>query len=220
MSSVNSTTEVIYPESDGRPMGETDLHRNWMIRIFNLLLRRYRGKRAYVSSDLLVYYVEGDPRRFVVPDVFVVLGSEQYERRVYKVWEEGRLPTAVFEVTSRATKREDMQTKPDKYRQMGVQEMFLYDPTGDDLSPTLQGWDLQQDVQLEPGEGGELLSEALDLKLRVEDGELVLFDASSGQRLLSAEEAADLARAEAERRAEAAEAELANLRQRLRQQGH
>ena len=34
--------EVEYPETDGRPMGETDLHREWMQRIIDLLKYRYR----------------------------------------------------------------------------------------------------------------------------------------------------------------------------------
>ena len=25
------TVEIDYPESDGKPMGETDLHRDWMV---------------------------------------------------------------------------------------------------------------------------------------------------------------------------------------------
>jgi hypothetical protein len=44
--------EIEYPESDGQPMGETDLHRNWMIRLFDLLSNRYRGQRTYVGCDL------------------------------------------------------------------------------------------------------------------------------------------------------------------------
>ena len=53
-------------------MGETDLHIHWTIRIRDLLKHRYRETRTYVAADLLVYYDEGVPRNFVVPDVFVV----------------------------------------------------------------------------------------------------------------------------------------------------
>ncbi|MBW3541361.1 MAG: Uma2 family endonuclease, partial [Planctomycetes bacterium] len=99
--------EIEYPESDGRPMGETDLHRDWMVRLIELLRYRYRGQRVYVSGDLLVYYEEGNPQKYVVPDTFVVKDCDPGRRRIFKIWEEGRVPDAVFEVTSRKTRRKD-----------------------------------------------------------------------------------------------------------------
>ena len=66
---------VHYPESDGRPMGETDLHRDAMIRHIELLRHYYEGQQVYVSGDLLVYYEQGNPKKFVVPDAFVVKGE-------------------------------------------------------------------------------------------------------------------------------------------------
>ena len=105
MSLTHLLTDVEYPETDGQPMGETDLHRAWMIRIYDLLKYRYRNQRAYIGSDLLLYYVEGVPRKFVVPDDFIVLDSDPGFRRVFKTSEEGRVPNVVFEVTSRCTAR-------------------------------------------------------------------------------------------------------------------
>lgn len=32
MSSVTTHNEIEYPESDGKPIGETDLYRDWMFR--------------------------------------------------------------------------------------------------------------------------------------------------------------------------------------------
>lgn len=46
---------VEYPESDGQPMGETDDHRDAMIRIVELLKRHLRNQMVDVSGDLLVY---------------------------------------------------------------------------------------------------------------------------------------------------------------------
>ena len=65
-------SEVDYPESDGKPMGEQNMHRNWMIRLLDILKYRYRDQQVYVACDLLVYFEEGKPTRFVVPDEFVV----------------------------------------------------------------------------------------------------------------------------------------------------
>ena len=48
-------------------------------------------------------------------------------RRIYKLWEEGRAPQVIFEVTSRSTRREDLRSKHDLYERLGVSEYFLFD---------------------------------------------------------------------------------------------
>jgi hypothetical protein len=42
-----SLDEVEYPESAGRPMGESDWHRDWMNRIIALLKYRYREQIGF-----------------------------------------------------------------------------------------------------------------------------------------------------------------------------
>ena len=90
MASVGPFTQFHYPESDGKPMGETDEHRDAMVRHIQILQEYYRDQRVYVSGDLLVYYEEGDPSKYVVPDAFVVKGVAPNRRRTYKIWLEGR----------------------------------------------------------------------------------------------------------------------------------
>ncbi|MBW3597944.1 MAG: Uma2 family endonuclease [Planctomycetes bacterium] len=107
MSAIETKTEIEYPESDGLPMGETDLHQWWMIRIADLLRWRYQGQRVYVSGNLLIYPEEGNNLRHVAPDCFVVLDCEPGFRRTYKVWKEGKPPDVVSEVTSSSTRRQD-----------------------------------------------------------------------------------------------------------------
>jgi Uma2 family endonuclease len=236
------TIEIEYPETDGRPMGETDLHRRWMIRIIDLLEHRYRDQRVYVSGDLLLYYEEGNPRSFVVPDAMVVKDCDPGERRVFKIWEEKRVPCAVFETTSRKTKNKDASHKTPLYQQLGIAEYFLYDPTADYLRPPLRGHRLGADGYelIVPDEAGRILCQELGLWLRLEDGDLVMYDTESGQRLLTEAEAsnerehaarereraaqaayeAERAAHEAERAARmAAEAELALLRSKLKELG-
>ena len=82
MSSVIQVTAVDYPESDGKPMGETDVHRKEIIRQIELLGRFLEGQYVYVSGDLLVYFEQGNPKKFVVPDVFVVKDLEPKDRRI------------------------------------------------------------------------------------------------------------------------------------------
>lgn len=220
--------EVEYPETDGRPMGETDLHREWMVRIIDLLKFRYRGQRVYVSGNLLLYYEEGDPSHFVVPDAMVVKDCDPGRRRIFKIWEEDRVPCAVFETTSKSTRREDSSYKTQLYEQLGVAEYFLYDPTADYLRPPLQGWrQCNGGYELMDADAeGRITCQELGLWLRLEDGDLVMYDRETGERLLTEAEAneaayeSERAARESERAArEAAEAEVRRLRNKLRKEG-
>lgn len=217
MSLIQTVDQLQYPESDGRPMGETDLHRDWMVRILDLLRLRYRGQRVYVASNLLVYYAEGDPSQFVVPDDFVVLDCDPGRRRTFKIWEEGKSPEVVFEVTSRSSRREDEVYKPQIYARLGVHEYFLYDPTADYLDPPLQGFRLERGsyARIEMDSTGALSCQRLGLSLRLEHGNLMLYDTATGQVLRTPAEAAEAARDAAEARVAELEAELRRLRAEL-----
>ena len=73
---------VEYPSSDGKPMAETPVHRDVMIDAIQILKRRFANRSdVYVSGDMLMYYEEGNPRKSVAPDVFVVLGADRDEDR-------------------------------------------------------------------------------------------------------------------------------------------
>ena len=182
---------IIYPESDGKPMGETDLHQEWMIRIKDILKRRYRNQNVYVASDLLIYYEQHTPARYIVPDNFVVLDCPAHRRRIFKVWEENRVPDFVIEVTSKGTRREDELFKPTTYAMLGVKEYFLYDPTAEYLRPPLQGHRLNDQGLYDPirETSGRLRCQTLGLELLLEDNDLVLLDVQSGERQLTGEEA-------------------------------
>ncbi|MFN0052735.1 MAG: Uma2 family endonuclease [Planctomycetales bacterium] len=212
MSAQLELAKTVYPESDGRPMGETDLHRDWMIRLIDVLEYRYRGQRVYVSGNLLLYYEPGNPKRFVSPDAFVVKNCDPGDRRVFKVWEEGACPQVVFEVTSKKTRGEDLKTKYQIYQKLGVDEYFLYDPTGEYLNPPLRGYRLEAGAyrSLEPDADGVLACEQLNIRLRVDNGQLVLRDVQTGEELFTRYEAAEAAQAEAE--AARAKAEAARIK--------
>ena len=139
MASVIQFTTVNYPESDGKPMGESDVHIKEMVRLRQMLERFYAGQTVYVSANLLVFYEQGKPRKFVVPDVFVVKGIQPGDRKSYKIWIERKPPDAIIEVTSRKTKKKDMVDKPALHHRLRVPEYFLFDPTHEYLDPPLQG---------------------------------------------------------------------------------
>jgi Uma2 family endonuclease len=209
--------DVHYPESDGQPMAETDLHLDEMVDLIHALRRRYRDvPDVYVTGNLFFYYVKGDPRSVVAPDVFLVYGVAKRKRRTYKLWEEGRVPSLVIELTSDSTKDEDLSKKKLCYESLGVEEYFLHDPFGDYLDPTLQGFRLvngrYRPIEAEPD--GSLQSLTTGLILQVEGPRLRLVDAITGERLLWDDELDEKVDA-AERRAAALEEELARLRRKL-----
>ncbi len=193
------TETVVYPESDGRPMAETDAHREQMTDLIFALKQHFRDDpQVYVAGNLFIYYEEHNSKASVAPDVFVVRGVPRGDRRVYKVWEEGRVPEVVIELTSESTRWEDLGTKRALYEWLGVREYFLFDPLAEYLQPLLRGFRLTggQYVELEDR---PLRSEALSLELRVEAERLRLYDAATGEKLLTpAEAAAELERLRAE----------------------
>lgn len=208
MSSVIKISQVDYPESDGKPMGETDAHREEMVRHIELLQHYYSGQNVYVSGNLLVYYEQGNPRKFVVPDTFVATGVESHQRRIYKIWVERKVPDVVIETTSRKTRRKDTIEKPELYARLGVKEYFLFDCLEEYLDPPLQGNRLVGNTYqpIAPEESGSLVSEELGLRLQTDNRHLEFYRVDNNERLLTAHE-----------RAEALAAESARLRDELNQ---
>lgn len=209
--------QVHYPETDGKPMAETDVHIDALIYLREALKDYFReAPQVYVAGNMLLYYEEGNPAACVAPDVFVVQGVAKRERRIYRLWEEGQAPAVVFEITSRSTRLEDLGTKRAVYGMLGVQEYFLYDPLGEYLQPPLQGYRLQEGEyqRLLPGGEGEFTSQVLGMALRLEAGRLRVVNPVTGERLLTPAEA-QAARRAAEARASQAEAELEQLRAEL-----
>jgi Uma2 family endonuclease len=209
---------IHYPETDGKPMAETDVHRKLMAELISELEKFFQNAPdVYVSGNLLLYYVQGDPSKRVAPDVFVVHGVGKGDRRVYKLWEEGHAPDVVFEISSRETWGEDLQKKWKLYERLGVTEYFIFDPEYDYLVEPLIGYRLEegQYVQLEVKQG-RVPSEVLGLEL-VDTGEtLRLYDPQADRFLPTPAEEAEALRSEVEARQQA-EAEVARLRQQLEQ---
>lgn len=132
---------IVYPESDGQPMTESDATRDYLSYCVEVLRLYFQSRRqVYVSGNLFIYYQEGNPQAVVSPDVFVIFGVSNRQRRSYKSWQEGgKLPNFVLEITSFSTRKQDEVEKPNLYARLGVQECFQYDPTADYLQPQLKG---------------------------------------------------------------------------------
>jgi Uma2 family endonuclease len=205
-----------YPTTDRKPMAETDTHRDLMLELIETLKHHFAAQpRVYVSGNLLVFYEEGNKRKHVSPDVFVVRGVAKRVRPNYLVWQEGKPPQVVIELTSKTTRDEDLHTKRALYRDtLKVREYFLFDPLGDYLAPQLQGYRLRGgEYRAIRAVGGRLPSQVLRLHLERSGQQLRLFDPGTGQWLPTPEERA--ARAEAEN--ERLRREVDELRRRLRE---
>lgn len=216
--------EIDYPESDGEPMAETGQHTQLMIDLrFALNLHFRDDPQAYVGINMLMYWVKGDNTRSKAPDVFIAFGvPKEPLRRTWKVWEEGKAPDVIFEVSSLKTWREDFYEKWRIYERIGVREYFIFDPQYEYLPEPLMVWKLvDKQYVLQPVADGVYYSDALGLEL-VDTGATMRFrDPQSGQFLpTEEEEIAARQRAEAERqkadaRAQKAEAEVERLRKEL-----
>lgn len=215
--SIPLQNEIHYPESDGRPMGDTEIHAQILEDLRFALVRRYADvPDVYVWGNLFLYYREGDPKACVAPDVFLIRGvgkRTDNRRRTYKLWQEGgRVPSLVIELTSESTRDEDVEKKK-LYERLGVEEYFVFDPFGEYVRPRLQGFRLEggRYQPLLQRVDGSLESRTTGLFLKPEGSRLRLRDKETGEVLLNASEA-DEARLAAEARIRSLEQELKRLR--------
>ena len=202
MRKIQSAPTIYYPESDGKPMAETDKHRDLMVAIIQMLQYYFRNKPVYVSGNLLIYYEQGNIKKCVAPDVFVVFGVSKKHRRTYLTWEEDNTPDFVLELASPSTFREDMRKKKDLYASvLGVKEYYIYDPYGE-INPYFIGFRLiDGEYQEIDFVNDRLNSEVLNLELGERDGKLRLYDPKTKQWLQPPPERVE----DAEERAQTAE---------------
>ena len=230
---------TLYPDTDGKPMAVSDDHRRVLTRILRLLETFFKNTPdVYVSGDLLMYYVQGDPRKSVAPDVLVSFGIGQKSRRTYLVWQEGKTPDFAMEMASKNTYQNDLGEKRQLYASLGITEYFLCDIEGLYLPEPLMGFTLVDGVYvpIAPSADGSLHSAVLGLDFHLHLDDLRLYDPEEGEWVLAPEEAAEaraeqettarrhadaraeqevIARRHADARAAAAEAEVAELRAEL-----
>jgi Uma2 family endonuclease len=187
MSSVR-IADFEYPTSDGKPMAETDYHRKLIIEIIEKLDGLFADRPdVYVSGNLLVFYEEGDLRKHLSPDVFLVFAVPKRDRLSYKIWEEGKAPELVIEVTSKSTKREDLKEKFLIYQDVWkAKEYFLFDPLGEYLDPPMRGYRLVRGKykRIEPDANDRLPSRLLGLDLERQESRLVFRDRTTGREIL------------------------------------
>ncbi len=208
ISSAPTDTPIYYPDTDGKPMAASDLHRDILNCTIDTLKAHYAQRPdVYVSGDILMYYVKGVPHRVVAPDVLVSFGLDKKRRNTYLVWVEGKLPDFVMEFSSKTTYAEDLGKKMDLYASLGIQDYFLYDAEGLFLASQLMGWTLVDGVYVPVSEhaDGGLHSDVLSLDFHVDDEGLGFYDPVAGAWLQTPTEAAEARAKQEASRAENAE---------------
>lgn len=225
--SAPTETADLYPESDGKPMAETERHFRELVKNFNRIEDHFAHiPDVYVLGDMMMYYEEGNPRKSISPDIFVAFGIGRKERRIYKIWEEGKPPDFVLEFASKGTYRTDLTRKVQLYAAIGIPEYFVYDVDRRYLPTPLMGFRLIGDeyVQIPALNTGGLPSLTLGLEFHVLEDSLGIYDPETEAWLKTSAERAEDAEERANQEADArhkAEAEVARLQAELeRLKGH
>ena len=219
---VAQATEPFYPSADGKPVAETYDHLYALLTTLEVLKQYLSGRQATVLADQFLYYAQGYPKLRVAPDVMVIFDVTPGGRDNYKIWLEGQVPTVIFEMTSEGTKDQDQIFKKTLYEQLGVKEYWIFDPKGEWVEEQLRGYRLRGEIY-EPIQDSR--SEPLQLRLVIEGRLIGFYREDTGEKLLIPEELKValrqevLARQQAEERAERAEAQVEQLKARLRSLG-
>jgi Uma2 family endonuclease len=166
-------TEIIYPETDGKPMANNTEQFNWIVAIEqNLEWLFANDPNVFVAGDLFWYPVEGKPHIVNAPDVLVVLGRPKGKRGSYMQWkEEGIAPQVVFEILSPGNTKSEMERKLVFYERYGVEEYYIYNPE----NYQFQGWQ-RGDGGLDVIETSEnFVSPRLGIRFEVSEAELQIY---------------------------------------------
>ena len=213
----NTSSDVIYPDSDGKPMADNTKQFRWIVTIKeNLELLFADQPEVFVAGDLLWYPVEGDNKTRQAPDAMVVFGRPKGDRGSYQQWKENDIaPQVVFEILSPGNRHSEMLRKFKFYERYGVQEYYIYDP--DDIE--LAGWQREGKLVVIADMNGwvspqlqiRFVLDGDELEIYRPDGRKFLTTIELEQRVELAEERAKTA----EERAKTAEELLAQYRDRF-----
>jgi Uma2 family endonuclease len=141
--------DALYP--DGEPLPESRPHRRVRDDAATVLEQHFESRGdLLVSSNLNVYYREGEPAAVIEPDLLVVAGvspAELADIKSYRTFQHGGTPLFALEVLESDSfiaemahhrpdeaRREDLDYKRTAYAAIGVAEYWRVDPTGGDIA--------------------------------------------------------------------------------------
>lgn len=181
MVSQTSKPEIVYPDSDGKPMADNTKQFELIVEIKKGLDLLYiNDPQVFIAGDLLWYPIQGQPQTVTAPDVMVVFGRPKGEspeatlsdRGSYKQWEEDNIaPQVVFEILSPSNSRIEMSKKLLFFDRHKVEEYYLYDPD----TNLLEVW-IRTTEGLEPiAQPDNWTSPRLGIRLDTNSGRLQLY---------------------------------------------
>ncbi|MGI0483726.1 Uma2 family endonuclease, partial [Geminocystis sp. CENA526] len=137
---VEKKPEIIYPDSDGKPMSDNTKQFRYIVIIKeNLELLFADNPNVFIAGDLLWYPVEGDNTIRQAPDVMVVFDRPKGDRGSYQQWKENNVtPSVAFEILSPGNTLKEMAKKLAFYEKYGIEEYYIYDPDKNDLNGYLR----------------------------------------------------------------------------------
>ncbi|MDZ7953913.1 MAG: Uma2 family endonuclease [Nostoc sp. DedQUE08] len=199
--------DLLYPDSDGKPMADNTEQYRWIVLIKeNLEILFANNDNVLIAGDLLWYPVRSRLITPTAPDVMVVFGRSKGKRRSYRQWQEDNIPPqVVFEILSYSNDTKEMERKLEFYDTYGVEEYYLYDPE----SFQLDGWLRQNNHLNKLWQMDSWISPRLGIRFQTGLGELVIYR-PDGQRFLNS--------LELNQRAEQAELLVEQERQRAEQE--
>lgn len=173
MVSQTSKPEIVYPDSDGKPMADNTKQFELIVEIKKGLDLLYiNDPQVFIAGDLLWYPIQGQPQTVTAPDVMVVFGRPKGDRGSYKQWEEDNIaPQVVFEILSPSNSRIEMSKKLLFFDRHKVEEYYLYDPD----TNLLEVW-IRTTEGLEPiAQPDNWTSPRLGIRLDTNSGRLQLY---------------------------------------------
>ncbi len=165
--------DIIYPDSDGKPMADNTIQFRWIMVIYHNLSWLFANNNdIFVAGDLLWYPVQFNNKLRQAPDVMVIFGTPKGDRGSYQQWKENNIPPqVVFEILSPGNTLTEMARKFTFYERYGVEEYYVYDPQKNDLN----GW-LRHEEKLEVIEDiNNWVSPLLNIRFELTEIDLILY---------------------------------------------
>ncbi len=173
------------------------------------------GKPTFVGADQFIYWKRGYPSKVVAPDVYVLPGVAPGTRvKSWKVWQTGIVPSLAIEVVASDDPYKDYMEGPERYGQLGVEELIIFDVNWESGEDRLR-WQRYRRLKtrgfsrVDASDGDRVRSRVLGCFLRVvgegDGARLRLGIGPGGDELLPTEAEAERAAKEAERAAKETE---------------
>ena len=123
--------EIVYPYTDGQPLGESVLQHKWILFLFGNLSYLYRDREdVFVGGNNFIYPIQGNPEIVTAPDIYIAHGRpKQDELLSYKIWEQNNIyPQVAIEILSKSNTATDREARRIFHQTYGAKEYIEINP--------------------------------------------------------------------------------------------